>query len=317
MTVISEGELKPGERVVYPNQGVCRVVGTTEMSIGGQTQVFIKLAREEDQATVMVPRGRVDKVGIRRVAGVEDIKKVFKYLGAPLEGPELDWKVRARSHVEKMSEGGILGLAQIVKGLATLADLRPLPPKERELYDNARHLLVSEIAAATELGDVSAEDAIDLALFPPGMERKKPDLAALALAAGDDELGLDLGIDEGAGFGEEESAEGEEEEEKAGGEAEEADEEAEEPEEKPKKRGRPPKAKTAAPAEAEADVEEKPKRPRGRPRKTAAPAEEAEAEPKAAKKAAEKKPAAKKAAKKTAEKKPAAKAAKKTSRTKK
>ncbi len=315
MSVISEGELKPGDRVVYPNQGVCRVVGTTEMTIGGQVQAFIKLAREEDQATVMVPKGRVEKVGIRRVADSAEIAKVFKFLAAPLEGPELDWKVRARSHGEKMSEGGLLGLAQVVKGLATLADLRPLPPKERELYDNARHLLVSEIAASTSLGEVTAEDAVDIALFPPGQERKKPDLAALALAAGDDELGLELGGEGGLGFEEEAPAE-EEEPAEAEGEEGEGEEAAEEEEEKPKKRGRPPKAKAEAPAEAA------PKRPRGRPRKTPAPEAAGEEAPAAKKAAAKKaaKPKAEKApkaaAKKTAAKSAAKTAAKKTTRKK-
>ena len=45
---------------------------------------------------------------------------------------------------------GLLGLAEVVKGLQVLSELRPLPTKERELYDDARHLLVSEIAAASK-----------------------------------------------------------------------------------------------------------------------------------------------------------------------
>lgn len=191
MAGIGEADLKVGDRVVYPNQGVCRVVGTAELEIAGQRETFVKLAREEDAATVMVPRGRLGKVGLRRIADDSDLEKVFAYLGAPVEGPELDWKARARSHTERMTEGGLIDLAQVVKGLATLADLRPLPPKERELYDNARHLLVSELAAAAGLPEASAEDAVDLALFPPGVQRKKPELK-VAVA---DEDGLDLGDD--------------------------------------------------------------------------------------------------------------------------
>ncbi|HCF61082.1 MAG TPA: transcriptional regulator, partial [Myxococcales bacterium] len=159
---IAEADLKAGDRVVYPNQGVCRVVGTTEMDIGGQRETFIKLAREDDDAVVMVPKGRLARVGLRRVADTADIEQIFAYLAAPVEGPELDWKVRHRTHGERMAEGGLLGLAQVVKSLATLADLRPLPPKERELYDSARHLLVMEIAAAISQPEISAEDAVDL-----------------------------------------------------------------------------------------------------------------------------------------------------------
>jgi RNA polymerase-interacting CarD/CdnL/TRCF family regulator len=293
---IAEADLKVGDRVVYPNQGVCRVVGTLEMDIGGQRESFIKLQREDDAGTVMVPKGRIDRVGVRRVADQGDLKKVFDYLAAPVEGPELDWKVRARSHGERMSEGGLMGLAQVVKGLAALADIRPLPPKERELYDNARHLLVSEIAAAASLSEVSAEDAVDLVLFPPGVERKK---AELKVVLGDDEALDEIELGEGISeLGEEEASPEEPADETEAAAGEEAAEHAEEEpeEEAPAKRGRPKKAAVAA----------KPK--------AAKPAKKAEAEkPKkpAAKKAA--KPAAKKAAaKKPAAKKPAAKPAAKT-----
>jgi RNA polymerase-interacting CarD/CdnL/TRCF family regulator len=196
---IVEADLKVGDRVVYPNQGVCRVAGTTDMEIAGQRQTFVKLAREDDGATVLVPAGRLDKVGLRRVADQAELERIFRYLAAPVEGPELDWKVRHRTHGERMSEGGLMGLAQVVKGLTTLADLRPLPPKERELYDNARHLLVSEIAAGASLPEVSAEDAVDLALFPPGKERKKPALKVSVLPEeGGEEL--DLGEEEAVGM---------------------------------------------------------------------------------------------------------------------
>lgn len=312
---IAESDLKVGDRVVYANQGVCRVVGTTVMEIAGTKQEFVKLTREDDEGTVIsVPKGRLDKAGLRRVADAGELKKVFAYLAAPVEGPELDWKVRARSHGERMSEGGLMGLAQVVKSLTTLADLRPLPPKERELYDNARHLLVSEVAAAANLSDGSAEDAVDLAMFPPGKERVKPTLA-IALAGGED--GDDLGLDEGlettsledAGLEEEPAAEAE------AGAAEPAEAEEEPAEALAKPRGKkaaaaakqtaaekPAKAPKAEPkpkAEAKPKAEPKPKAP-----KAAKPAKEAkEPKPKAAAKPkpapkAKAKPAAKPKAKK-------------------
>lgn len=170
-----------GSRVVYPNQGVCRVVGEIEMTIGGQSATFLKLSREDDDGTVMIPLDKLAGVGVRRLASEAEIAKLFEQLSAPDLGPDLNWKTRHRSHGERMSEGGVFAMAEVVKELAALADLRPLPTKERELYDNARHLLVSEIAAALGIDEASAEDAVDFALFPPGVERKK--LAALALDA--------------------------------------------------------------------------------------------------------------------------------------
>ncbi|HEY3451854.1 MAG TPA: CarD family transcriptional regulator [Myxococcales bacterium] len=299
---IAESDLKVGDRVVYANQGVCRVVGTTTMEIAGTKQDFIKLSREDDQAIVMVPKGRLDKVGLRRVADASELKKVFAYLASPVEGPELDWKVRARSHGERMSEGGLMGLAQVVKSLTTLADLRPLPPKERELYDNARHLLVSEVAAASTLPDGSAEDAVDLALFPPGKERVKPPLA-LALGEDGEELGLDDGLEtttlEDAALEEEPAAEEVEAAPEEGAEAPEGEEETAEKPRAPKKpaAAKAEKAEKAPKAEAKPKAEKPPKaakasKPKAEPKPKA---EKSAKAPKAAKPKAE--PKAKPAAK--------------------
>ena len=185
--------LSAGDRVVYPNQGVCRVVGIEEKEVAGQKLVFVTMQREEDGARVMVPRPKLATIGVRKVSSPEEVQRMFAFLRAETEKADLDWKARARANLDRMSAGGLKGLAEVVKGLQILSELRPLPTKERELYDNARHLLVSEVAAALDIEECNAEDAIDIALFPPGRER--PKRTAEEFARRGDEEDLDLGED--------------------------------------------------------------------------------------------------------------------------
>ncbi len=233
-TIASSSDLKAGDRVVYPKQGVYRVTGLEQKDIAGQRLEFVKMTREEDGATVLVPLGKVATIGLRRVASAEDIEGVFHYLGASYDDPELDWKVRHRDNVERLIAGGVLGVAEVVKGLHSLSRLRPLPAKERELYDSSRHLLVNEISVALGVPAVIAEDYIDYALMPPAgvklplktpptpvelkgppWKRKKPAAAEDEDDLGLAELGIDLGALEGAAVGEsEDSEEGESEGEK-------------------------------------------------------------------------------------------------------
>jgi hypothetical protein len=124
-----------------------------------------------------------------------------------------------------MSQGGILGLAEVVKGLQVLSELRPLPNKERELYDNARHLLIAEITASLTITECDAEDAIDIALFPPGRERPKRTAAEFKPTGSEDDL--ELGGDLAALGVPDETSEDEEVEESEGA-------EVEEPAKKPK-----------------------------------------------------------------------------------
>jgi CarD family transcriptional regulator len=248
--------LSVGDRVVYPNQGLCTVTEIKAEQIAGQTLVFVSLVFLETGARVKVPQDKLEKNGVRRVATSVDVSAVFEFLRADSVLASLDWKKRAFDNTKLLATGGLLGLATVVKTLAGLTDLRPLPPKERDLYNDARHLLIHELAAALNGTEADAEDSIDIVLFPVGKERAKraaEDFKVIGLV--DDELGLSddlLGLDvEGSEGSLEESPEAAAAD---GGDAEGA--QADEVDEKPvaaetkKKRGRPPKAKVAGPAMA-------------------------------------------------------------------
>jgi len=329
--VIQEAsELKAGDRVVYPNQGVCAVIGVEVKEIAGQRLELVRMRREEDGAAVMVPKGKVPAVGLRRVASGELMEGVFHYLAAQYDDPELDWKVRHRDNADRLVGGGVLGVAEVVKGLHALSRLRPLPTKEREQYDNARHLLVNEVAVSLGVAPGIAEDYVDYALMPPAGTKfdLKPPPKPILLPSRpkrkrlvvDDEggdglegLGLeDLGIDlvegeavegaetaEGAAEGAE-GAEGVEGAEGAAAPARGVDGAVEAPEEeaapvplrKPEKKAEPKPAKVARPAPAHKPAPA----PKAVPEKKAGPAKAAKPA-KAEKKAAPAPRAAKAAAK--------------------
>jgi CarD family transcriptional regulator len=241
-------KLAVGDRVVYPNQGLCKVTSIESKEIAGQKLSFVSLLREEDGARVMVPEAKVVSIGVRKVADGDEVEKVLAFLKSDSDKASLDWKARARTNVERMATGGLLGLAEVVKGLQVLSELRPLPTKERELYNDARHLLIAEIAAALTVLEADAEDTVDAILFPVGKERPKRTAEEFRALAGaeDDELGLDgdlMGLD-----GEEPHEEEQQAEEPASEEAseEEGDESAK------AKKDKAPKAAKAAPAAAEA-----------------------------------------------------------------
>jgi CarD family transcriptional regulator len=166
-TTIGDAELQVGARVVYPNQGVCRISGIEVKEIGGVRGEFLTMHREEDGATVMVPRSKVGVIGLRQVASPAEVEQVFEFLQTEGADPELDWKIRHRINAEKMVNGSVRGTAEVLKVLHTLSQLRPLPTKERELYDTARHLLVNEVAVAMSQSNCTAEDTIDVCLDPP------------------------------------------------------------------------------------------------------------------------------------------------------
>lgn len=190
--------LSVGDRVVYPNQGLCTVTAIKTEEIAGQKLVFVSLQVVETGAAIKAPQEKLTRIGIRKLSNADDVKRVFEYLKGDSEKASLDWKKRARDNSLRLSEGGLRGLAEAVKGLQELSELRPLPPKERELYNDARHLVITEIAAALGGADADAEDALDIVLFPVGKERPKRNIEDFKEAGDEDGLGLGddlLGLD--------------------------------------------------------------------------------------------------------------------------
>src|SRR4051812_27329676 len=87
-----------GDRVVYPNGGICKVKGVESKQIAGQAWKMLMLSREEDGATVMVPESKVGTIGLRKVATADAITVLFQFLAHSSSDPELDWKVRHREN---------------------------------------------------------------------------------------------------------------------------------------------------------------------------------------------------------------------------
>ncbi len=233
--------LAVGDRLVYPNQGLCTVTEIKTEEIAGQKLTFVSLVINETGAKVKVPQDKLVKNGVRRVSTNDDAKQVFEFLKADSERASLDWKKRARDNTARLSEGGLLGLAEVVKGLQVLSELRPLPPKEREQYNDARHLFVEELGSAMNISAADAEDALDIVLFPPGKERPKRSIEEFQGLGEEDDLGLG---DDILGMEGDEAAAPEAEEPKEEGE--EAVEGGDEDEEGGKKKKAPAKAAAAA-----------------------------------------------------------------------
>jgi len=171
-------ELKAGARVVYPGQGICVVEERESLEIGGLITEFVCLRRSYDSASVRVPVARVGLVGIRPVASPEEATQALKQICDTPAEPDMNWKTRQRRHQQTLAAGQLEGLAGMVRELFMVAQVRPLPSRERTGYDQVRRLLVEELGEVLDLPAVSVENQIDLALAPPAGE-------FLALASGE------------------------------------------------------------------------------------------------------------------------------------
>ena len=157
-------EFKIGDKVVYPNHGVGVIEQVAKKSIGGNTSSFYRLRLLSSDSMVMVPVDNTSTVGLRKVLTRHQYNRVFKLLKNGEVATYDDWKGRFQANSDKMRTGDIMAVAEVLKSLTVLAEVKPLSYRERKMLDRARFLLISELSEASSKTAEKIEEQIDGAL---------------------------------------------------------------------------------------------------------------------------------------------------------
>lgn len=140
---------KIGDRAVYPGQGVTEITGIESKQISGTTVVLYMLRVLDSDRKIMIPVAKVKSVGLRKVVSDEDMAQVFAVLRERTRNIDRQtWNRRYRKYVDKINTGSLVDIAEVLRDLARLKFTKPLSFGERKMLDQARTLLVKEIAVA-------------------------------------------------------------------------------------------------------------------------------------------------------------------------
>ena len=121
-----------GEKIVYPNHGIGTVENISTRSFGAQAERFYLLRLTYTSMTVMVPFSHVTEIGLRKVTRNGEVARVLGYLAEECFKRKCDWKDRFKENSDRMRNGSLLEIAEVLKTLAGAADREAafLPRKE-------------------------------------------------------------------------------------------------------------------------------------------------------------------------------------------
>ncbi|MCS7204413.1 MAG: transcriptional regulator [Leptospiraceae bacterium] len=134
--------------IVYPTQGVGKIIGIEEIKIKNQKKQYYVIEIMEKKLIIKLPVENVEAAGIRNVIDKNEIKKVLKILEQEAEIPEEDWKIRYQNNLQKIKSGSIFEIAKVCRNLYKRAKDKELSLMERRLYETAFSLVTGEIAIA-------------------------------------------------------------------------------------------------------------------------------------------------------------------------
>ena len=172
MATRKKTEFKVKQQVVYPSQGVGVITEIFEKEFNGEKTLYYKIYLEVSDMVVMVPVNHSKDLGIRPIVEAKEAKKALNILSEDFEPITSDWKLRYQMNLDLLKKGTIADIAKIVRCLYFRSKIKELPIQERKLYDNARTLLIDEIAIALGKDPKDVEGMVHAKLEPPGAAPK-------------------------------------------------------------------------------------------------------------------------------------------------
>jgi CarD family transcriptional regulator len=156
-------EFAIGDKAVYPSQGVAEVIGIEQKEVHGKVQSFYVLQGLETGLRILVPTDKADQVGLRRIAGREEIAEVMEILrDKEIHIDRQTWNRRYRGFMEKIKSGSLFEVAEVFRDLYRLKGMKPLSFGERRMLDTARGLIVQELSVARSADTHKVEQELDL-----------------------------------------------------------------------------------------------------------------------------------------------------------
>lgn len=156
--------LSVGNKVVYPSQGPCVVGAIVQKIVDGTPMRFYPLVSlDGGGGEVFVPVDKVNALGVRLLLKRSEIPKLLGHL-SKAAGRAANWKQRTMDNLKLFASGSAFDLAEIVESLTALSKTKSLLPRDGQILERARKLLVCEISEVMGETKSAAEEQIDKAL---------------------------------------------------------------------------------------------------------------------------------------------------------
>jgi CarD family transcriptional regulator len=157
----AETSFQVGEMAVHPAHGVGEITGIEKRDLGGSMNLFYVLRIVETGLKVMIPVRAISQVGLRRVMSMNEADNILGVLQAPEVAVEIQpWNRRFRAYTEMLKSGSPYEIAKVLRDMSRLKFDKDLSFGERRLLDQAKSLLVKELALAKQMQPGAMEGEI-------------------------------------------------------------------------------------------------------------------------------------------------------------
>lgn len=135
-----------GDKVVYPMHGAGVIEAIEEQEVLGAKRRYYIMKLPVGDMRVMIPIDNTADIGLRQVVDKDNLQQVYAILQDHQSIMSVSWNARYRNNLEKIKSGDICQVAEVVRNLALREKEKGLSTGERKMLENARQILISELA---------------------------------------------------------------------------------------------------------------------------------------------------------------------------
>ena len=147
-----------GDKIVYPMNGAGVIEAIEEKEILGTTRQYCVIRIISKDMQVMLPMDQLKKSGIRYIVDRGTLDDILLEFQNGESDPSLSWKQRYTMNMEKMKNGNLQDSAEVVRDLLRRNKERALNASEKQMLDNARKMMISEVALVQNVSEHQATE---------------------------------------------------------------------------------------------------------------------------------------------------------------
>ncbi len=160
-------DFKTGQYVVYPTQGVGKLIRIEEQTIGNQKIKMMVIDFDRNHMTLRVPVERAEISGLRPLSSIKKMDEAIASAKGKAGAKRMIWARRAAQYEENINSGDPMKLAEVVRDLQRRTATDTMTFSARQLYLRALERMAQEFAILHKMDLDEASDKIEDILGVP------------------------------------------------------------------------------------------------------------------------------------------------------
>ncbi|WP_143315041.1 CarD family transcriptional regulator [Clostridium sp. HBUAS56017] len=157
--------LKPGDRIVYPNQGVGIVDIIEEKEFHGKTQKFYSIHLLNNSLKLTLPCSRIETSNIRLISDATTLDSLLNNVKrlevTDCESKSANCKDRFATNSLKVKSGSLKDYIEVFLNLSLIKRQHSLNSSENQMLNTTKKVLIEEISLVKDISHIEADELLE------------------------------------------------------------------------------------------------------------------------------------------------------------